>query len=508
MPGHDTHQPHGSGVRGMYSLSNIDGHEGRFGRLFPDLVPARFTSDDLFALAEKIVAGPDPIKDGPDEEEGHIPSAYTYFGQFVDHDLTFDPSTFEQQKSDPNGIVDFRSPRFDLDCIYGRGPGDQPYLYFDPFRFMVGDPLTGAARNPLAKDLARTAHPNSQNDQRAIIGDPRNDENVIVSEFQGMMYRFHHRMVDRMPGKRFDEIQREVRWHYQWVVLHDFLPRFVDRAVLDGISEAIVDTSKTFASYPPLLRFYDCSEPVIPVEFSVAAYRMGHSMVRPGYRLNETAPVLPIFDPVNPKLGLNAFGKFNSAWAIDWQRFIDLGIPQVPNDDFDRVQMAYKIDTSMVDPLRMLPLSVAGDEAEPTGNPRLKSLAFRNLERSVLLRLPNGQAVARRMGVTPLNDAEILIGKALDDPEPGDEPVPISQISPAFVENCPLWVYILAEARHQWERTGEARLGEVGGRIVAEVFLGLMLLDKESFLVKDPYWKPAAGHFTLADLLNEALLAS
>ncbi len=512
MPGHDTHQPHGSGIRGLNSLLNIDGHQGRFGRMFPDLSPGQFDEADLQALAAKMVSTPDAPKDDPDDEESHVPAAYTYFGQFVDHDLTFDPSTFEQQKSDPDGIIDFRSPRFDMDNVYGRGPGDQPYLY-DGFRFMVGDPLTNAARNPDARDLARAA-PNSAGGRRAIIGDPRNDENVIVSQLQGMMVRFHNRVLALNPGLSFDEVQREVRWHYQWVVVHDFLTRIVEKSVLDSISKAIVDPHHTFASNPPMFRFYCRPDAYLPVEFSVAAYRMGHSMVRPAYRVNEVVPPLPIFDAAAPSLGLNAFGDFNKGWAIDWQRFIDLGLPQPGGDITDRVQLAYKLDTSLVDPLGKLPNSVAGEEADPAATPpgdaHLRSLAFRNLERGVKLLLPTGQGVARAMGLKPLSDAHILIGKALHPTIPADSPTKITDISPAFADNCPLWTYVLAESRHNWVNHGQARLGAVGGRIVAETFLGLLRRDPNSYLSKDPYWRPSlgiGGAFTLADLLRAALQA-
>src|SRR5262249_55226039 len=142
-----------------------------------------------------------------------------------------------------------------------------------------------------------------------------------------------------------------------------FLPRVVDRAALDAVSPAIVDTSLDLAVETPDLQFYHFDDAIMPVEFSVAAYRFGHSMVRPGYRVNEFTSPLRIFDHDNPTNGLNAFGQFPRSWCIDWQRFIDLGIGPHPEPDNDRVQFAYKIDTSLVEPLANLPKSVAGDEA-------------------------------------------------------------------------------------------------------------------------------------------------
>src|SRR6185437_15636315 len=115
---------------------------------------------------------------------------YTYFGQFIDHDLTFDPASSLQKQNDPDALVDYRTPRFDLDNVYGRGPDDQPYLYEDGRTFILGRKLSGAQANPRARDLPRSAVNDAKSHpHRAIIGDPRNDENVIVSQLQGLFHR-------------------------------------------------------------------------------------------------------------------------------------------------------------------------------------------------------------------------------------------------------------------------------------------------------------------------------
>src|ERR1700682_2740438 len=179
---------------------------GPFGRIFRALLPAEFGPSDtaseaaLTALGTAMVADEDPTKDGPDAEESGIPSAYTYFGQFIDHDLTFDPASSLQKQNDPDSLEDFRTPRFDLDNVYGRGPDDQPYLYqSDGKRLLLGTrKLTGSGFDTNVRDLARNQPDPTDKDprRRAIIGDPRNDENVIVSQLQGMFLRFHNRMVD------------------------------------------------------------------------------------------------------------------------------------------------------------------------------------------------------------------------------------------------------------------------------------------------------------------------
>jgi hypothetical protein len=531
---HSSHQPHGSGIRGL-SLLHIDEFdkekarrapefEGRFSRMF-NLEPFAPSEAALQKLAESIT-GDATLSDDPDPEESHIPAAYTYLGQFIDHDLTFDPSTFEQQKSDANAIVDFRTPRFDLDNVYGRGPADQPYMYdicvvppatIERKNFLLGESLRAITRNPNAHDLPRAAA-NAAGSRRAIIGDPRNDENVIVSQLQGMLLRFHNAVATAMTkdgNTSFENIQAEVRWHYQWMVIHDFLPRVVARPILDAVSPAIGDPSRPLNAreIEHALKLYHYHTGVMPVEFAVAAYRFGHSMVRPGYRVNEVTPVLPIFDQNNPQQGLNAFGEFNKNWTIDWQRFLDIGRATPPVAPADRVQLAYKIDTSIVEPLTKLPASVAG-----AGGPF--NLAFRNLLRGVKLHLPTGQAVAKEMkhrGVLHgdiLEDSQILIGAAEDDAKDetttgdGETVKNIAQIDDAFKGKCPLWVYVLAEARHNFfQGSKKAQLGAVGGRIVAETFLGILVRDRRSFVHQDG-WKPrfgSNGTFTLADLLNTAL---
>src|SRR5205807_10087926 len=152
----------------------------------------------------------DPPKDGTDEEESGIPALYTYLGQFIDHDLTFDPTSSLQKQNDPDALVDFRTPAFDLDNVYGRGPDDQPYMYDGSNAFLLGDAISGG--DPQAKDLPR----NNANPRRALIGDPRNDENTIVSQLQGLFLHFHNRTLKHNPSASFAQLQKLVRFHSQY----------------------------------------------------------------------------------------------------------------------------------------------------------------------------------------------------------------------------------------------------------------------------------------------------
>jgi hypothetical protein len=488
--------------------------------MFRSLPAAKYGKDDaasrasLMTLGDSMTSSFDPPRDAPDAEESGIPALYTYFGQFIDHDITFDPTSSLVKHTDPDALTDFRTPAFDLDNVYGRGPDDQPYMY-DGTTFLLGDKIGGGS-DPNAQDLPR----NNADPQRALIGDPRNDENSIVSQLQGLFLRFHNRTVkdhpEIDPRTDFDQLQRIVRFHYQFVVLNDFLPRIVHSSVLADLkTHGRFDRNK-------LEFFHWKNKPFMPVEFSVAAYRLGHSMIRPGYRLNDGVllPIFPVSKVIDPPdgiaEGLTGFRKMNAGFGIDWGRLIDVdirsyGVDTQPPDDptTKRLQFAYRLDTSLVAPLSDLPPSVA------TNPP---SLPQRNLIRSFELGLPSGQDVARAMHITPLEDDEILIGKAVDVPGPGDVKGTIASIPElsVFKGNCPLWTYILAEAIGNQEPVkipvledktiSTPRLGPVGGRIVAEVFLGMMFGDSDSLLNLDPHWQPCSGpDYLLKDFVRYAL---
>jgi hypothetical protein len=477
--------------------------------MFRSLAPASFgatdaeTQENLMALGGAMSAAFEEPKDGKDDEESGIPALYTYFGQFVDHDLTFDPASSLQKQNDPDALVDYRTPAFDLDNLYGRGSDDQPYMYDgeDPRRLLVGKPI---GEDGVRRDLPRASN------GRAIIGDPRNDENSIVSQLHGLFIQFHNRMAEDHGALAEEEVQALVRFHYQYVVINDYLERIVHSRVLEEL--------KTGERYDPeKIKFFKWrNEPFMPVEFSAAAYRFGHSMVRPGYRLND-GQLLPIFPSPRHDLrrGLTGFRPLEPDVALDWGRFIDIDRRPYNGSDAKnqrRLQFAYRIDTSLVNPLAQLPAVIAGSGT--------RSLAQRNLVRGWRLGLPSGQQVARAMAVPVLSDEEILIGKATgkkgDAVSITDKALGLK--SDVFADNCPLWTYILAEAMQNQEpveipvqgqrrQIETPRLGPVGGRIVAEVFLGLLFGDPNSLLRVDRAWRPDRDDYALEDFVRYGLRA-
>ncbi len=175
-------------------------------------------------FAEKIKNG-EPVDVALDEREDEdenpaIPAGFTYLGQFIDHDITFDPVSSLDRFNDPDALQDFRTPRLDLDFVYGSGPDDQPFLYeADGKHLLLGEDRDFDTTRNNRPDLPR----NNATPRRALIGDKRNDENTIVSQLQTLFIRFHNKVLDTVGGNDFQKTQQIVRWHYQWIVLHQFI---------------------------------------------------------------------------------------------------------------------------------------------------------------------------------------------------------------------------------------------------------------------------------------------
>jgi hypothetical protein len=540
---------HGGGVRGADNDIRSTLYEGRFGRMFSKLPPAVHKPEALMELGQRMLAGPEqkngfPIapqeKEGTiiqdDEENSGIPAGYTYFGQFIDHDITFDPASLQQQINDPDAMVDFRTPRLDLDSVYGRGPADQPYMYLSDGRFRLGRPLTSGDKPTKARDLPRFVDNFNNGPARALIGDKRNDENVIISQLHAAFLQLHNRFMDHF-GISFEEAQALTRWHYQFVVINDFLVRICGADIVDKILPNRKNPSAAPEENKANLRFFNWkSSPFMPLEFAVAAYRFGHSMVRPIYRLNTElkgpggaagvdenargiAGRLLVFAGVQQR-GLNGFGEFPSKWAIDWGLFFDIN-GSGKNTGMERVQPAYKIDTSVVNPLGFLPEfseppkkangpSTVSDMQSVPKPGQQANLAKRNLLRGLFREMPSGQAVARAMGLEPVPDADLKVSKAVL-PE-YDQNKSIIDVDPSFRDNAPLWFYILAEAQYEWRKiatdnTHPMTLGPVGSTIVAETLIGLIQGDPQSYLRQRPNWIPQVGGLDVAvgDLIDFAI---
>ncbi|SEQ92826.1 peroxidase family protein [Microlunatus flavus] len=296
----------------------------------------------------------------------------------------------------------------------------------------------------------------------AYLGDPRNDENLVVAQLHTVFLRLHNAFRDQ--GKTFAQAQKLCRWHYQWLIVHDFLPRIVGP---DLVQRLVVAKDGVLTADAAFYKPRNLSKPYIPVEYSVAAYRYGHSMIRAEYEVQDGHTV-PIFGRDGDE-DLRGNRPIPENLWIDWNYFFDIPGVEPPDDR----NMARKIDTQISLPLATLPPTVVA----PTAG-AIVALAERNLLRGKRLGLPAGQDVATAMGVAPLTNAQLGLSGG------------------GWNKKAPLWYYVLKEA----ELGGGNRLGAVGGRIVAEVVLGLLAADKTSYFNANPGFDPGST-FRVGDLI-------
>jgi hypothetical protein len=501
--------------------SGLPEFPGAFGRMFPRLAPFAQATDAVKAALEDIgkpgglLDANDDLSQGPvalitnpalsinNPDNVTHTAGTTFMGQFMDHDMTFDATSPLGQPTDPTISRNSRTAAFDLDSVYGLGPVGSPQLYDpqDPTKLLVG--FGGQFEDlPRQMDLGGTSN------TAAILGDPRNDENIIIAGLHAAFLKFHNRAVDHAraegssnPAEVFLRARLLTTWHYQWMIVHEFLPLFVGKQIVNDILE----NGPQF--YHPRR-----GQAFIPVEFQTGTYRFGHSMVRPSYRANlkgdngnpffgfifdpsqhpEDASLPPLTDPSDLSGGARAPRRF-----IGWQTFFDFDDGQVkPNK---------VIDTTISSPLFTIPLRAIPPHTGPTALPQ------RNLLRHVTWSLPSGQTVARQMGIRPLSSDQF--------PE-------LAAYNLNLEKNTPLWYYVLREAAltQTTQQTlvpsppptatttrGGLRLGPVGGRIVGEVILGLLTADPTSYLSAKPGWRPVlptragtTGTFRMIDFLTYA----
>ncbi len=468
-----------------------------------NLLPeARKTRDDLIRLGTTM-------RETSNDASGdsRIPAAYTYFGQFVDHDVTLETtSATADQLVHPDLVPlpldeirtrlrNLRNATLDLDSVYGLpAPRKGARLRLGTVSKLGGTekPLLRPKKKDDNNDVPREGRsPDIEHDRAALIGDPRNDENTIIAQLQVAFLRAHNILIDQ--GHTFRDARRILRQHYQHIVIADFLPRICNPAIVKKI---IAQGN----------RIYDAmAEPFfLPLEYAVAAYRFGHSMVREDYDFNlnfnksGATGTFPAtlgllftftalsggFDPV-PGPGTDTLPE---NWIIEWENFVDTGKP------FNK---ARRLDPKLVEPLFALRTVTGAPEPGDKGR-----LAVRNLLRGYLLRMPTGQAVAKairtKWDIPALTPAQVLEGAV------SEEQAEVLRDS-GFHKRTPLWFYILAEAAVLGR--GQ-RLGPVGSILVAEILIGLVRRSDDSIL-RTRGWKPTLpgvrpNKFELADLLRFA----
>jgi hypothetical protein len=445
--------PHAAKLRGAeIAVKAGRTSKARYGLLFPQLPAFEPTDGLLLWLAAAMNDGKAPLSDVRESDVAFdhpgIPAGYIYFGQFVDHDMTLDRTPLTQQRQDPLAMVNFDSPKFDLGSVYGKGIKGSPQLY-DPDRYGYLAVNDHDDLHDLPRDAVGAAY----------LGDPRNDENVIVAQLHAVFLRLHNKFMDQ--GMGYAMARKQCQWHYQWLIVNDYLPRIVGKDVVDSIIKRVGSGPITYAG-----KFYKAEpvdRPYMPVEYSGAAYRFGHSMIRAEYEVQDGHTV-PIFAPEG-YADLRGSRQIPADLWIDWNYFFDIPGMDVPDDR----NMARLIDSQVSLPLYDLPPTIVARTTKA-----ITALAERNLLRGKRLGLPAGQDVAKAMGVTPLTNAQLGLKQ------------------PGWNGKAPLWYYVLKEAELVYRGT---RLGPVGGRIVAEVILGILAADAESYFNLKPgfQWKAAKG---------------
>ena len=430
--------------------------------------------DPLSEGPVRLITNPELSPSNVDQDVRDMTAGTTFVGQFLDHDVTFDNTSRLGVVTEPTRTPNTRVPRLDLDSVYGGGPSVSPQLYrsSDPATLRFGD-------GGLFEDLPRNP------DMTAIIADPRNDENLMISGLHAAFLLAHNRTVNLrrkngLPGDPFVHARRTIMHHWQWIVVNEFLPQIVGRALVQDI----LRNGR---------RWYRFSNPTMPVEFQTGTYRFGHSLVRPSYRANlkgdpggDPATGAPAFfglifdpaaegqaDPIDLRGGARAPRRF-----IGWQTFFDFG-----GDQTQHVRPNKLIDTSISTPLFQLPLAAIASRDAPT------SLPQRNLLRHLTWSLPSGQRIAASIGAPVLGSSHF--------PE-------LREYGLGLDASTPLWYYILREAS---VFTDGVRLGPLGGRIVAETIIGMLQLDKSSYL--NTRFRPSLPSksprtFTMTDLLRWA----
>jgi hypothetical protein len=444
-------------------------------RMFPQL--ARPTSTPNSELEKGLEKLGRLMTDDGEEERHTIPAGYTYLGQFIDHDLTLDLTPLDRAQPNGDRTRNFRNPFLDLDHLYGGGPSLSPFLYRNDYkdrgkeRFLIGHTIRPDGKKGPDDDLPRNP------EGIALVGDPRQDENLIIAQLHVAFLKFHNRVMDELekgakgevqsagPARAtlFEQARRLVTWHYQYIVLHDFLAALIDPTVYKDLERKPASAATGESG-----RF------CIPIEFSVAAFRFGHSMVRDSYEYNKAHHR---DDATLDKLlkltgaGGGAVPALPADWIIEWYRFFYLGRPTH--------NAAREIDTKIAMGLHNLPsaavkLFSAPQPSEPPKNEL--PLPVRTLWRGARAGLPSGQDVAKALCIQVLTDKEIAKGPHED-----------ILIKYGFHKDTPLWYYILKEA----ELLGKGRrLGPVGSRIVARVIVGALKADPDSHLSVYPNWTP------------------
>lgn len=445
---------------------------GRYGHMFPKVTkPSPSDLEKLAVLGRSILDdGKAPFCGVSNDQTLAI---YTYFGQLIDHDLSYDATPLKDaDKNEPEKIHNRRTPWLDLDQVYGGGPGRSPALYTGPkgaerFKIEVNCDLPPGKPYKLLGD--QLVPPDKR--------DFRDLENAILLQMHVLFMRLHNIAVeegltcgipeiDAQDKTPFNKAARLVRWQYQWLVRENFLNEIID-----------TDIQKRVLAQGPRFQWKP-REFFIPVEFSTAAFRFGHSAVRPKYTLRRGGPEISLEKLIDPKIATESLPQ---ELVIDWDKFLKGRMNSIDTRVVLELGKLRNYTVRIFSNNPVTDLSKGDARADPP------ELPVRTLLRSAWMGVTSGQAIARALCLPEeqLLRREELIGRMnCDDHEPDR---PGQALDAALLENTPLFFYILREAE---VRQAGRRLGPVGSRIVADVIEGSFRADADSYWHLYPKWEP------------------
>ena len=446
--------------------------------MFPSLPAAQHNEQALLDLASHMVDDPEETPVNPPVVS--LRSGALYFAQFVDHDLSLDVTPLARAAAvPPERRTNYRSPRLNLEPLYGEGPKLSPWLYHLPAgappgheRFLLGKTTAG---RPL--DLPRTAA------GRPVLGDPRNEENLILAQLHVVLLSFHNRLIEALetgeirhadiPGRNlFQKTRRLVEWHYQALILKELLKPLLPVGTLEDAIARGRRASRSQAA----AKFR------IPVEFALAAFRFGHTMVRNEYTFHPGRRDVPLAALLNMhSQGEPPLTALPDDWVIEWANFFE-GLDRYRSYAGWRQLDAMRsrgFDPNVAKALHSLPFPTPLDEpADPTSGPRFTtSLPAITLLRGYRSGLPSGQQVACYLKEARLTEAELTRDL---------KPAMVDCLSSGgFLDATPLWFYILQEAAARGQKN---RFGPVGSRIIADTIISALMHDETSILRDGEGW--------------------
>jgi hypothetical protein len=442
-------------------------------RMFPQLArspttPGSIVEDGLAELGKRM-------KRSKGDDSGLF-AGFTYLAQFIDHDLTFDITPLARAHPHAECIPNFRSPFLDLDHLYGGGPSMAPFLYEITQQPGTERFLIGKTEDDKPKDLPRNSA------GIALVADPRQDENLIIAQLHVFFLERHNWLVAQLLEKKvpsagpagatvFERARRLLTWWYQQYAIN------IVRALLD--KDVFKQVQKQFSSSATCKGEHFR----IPIEFSVAAFRFGHSMVRDSYDYNEfhgPGKLATLRDLLNRTgMGGGIRRSLPADWVIDLERFLSFGKP--PSNPANKVGPRVAGELYQLHPntikLFNAPLPaeevVAKSRCDTVSEDFENMLPVRNLWRGARMGLPSGQDIAKALSLPCLTREQIADGPDTDI---------LTDPRYEFDKDTPLWYYVLREA----ELSGGENLGPVGSWIVAETVLAALWSDPNSYVSVDP----------------------